>query len=139
MPAIEFLDEVEGILLNLISHSLGIAEIENRIFTAAKHRALIERREKARPVAGGPGLHRSIAHDDESRQVLILSTQPVGNPGPQGRPSGKLRPGVAQVDRRSVIEDVAVATANYADVVGAAANVGEQIRDEEPAPAARLE
>src|SRR5262245_14898168 len=128
MQPVHLIDEAERIALSLAGGSGRVLEIEHWILATAKGSALIDSRQEPSPVGRRTGFHRTFRHDYESRQVLILRSEAIGDPGAETRLARKLRARVSKIDGRSVIEDVTVTTPDDSNVVHAFSNLGEQIR-----------
>ena len=110
---------------------LGLAGDEGALVHRGKERAVPQRRAHRRRHVG--------TEHDISGQILVLGTEPIGEPRPERRTSDLDVAGVHHQHRRLVVRDVGVHRANHADVVGAGADVREQLADLEAALAVSRE
>ena len=85
------------------------------------------------PLPGGDRLRLAEpagrGQDDETRQVVALAAEPVGEPGPHRRPAGDARPGVHEGVRGVVVDRLGDHRADDADLVGDGGDVGEDRAD----------
>ena len=79
------------------------------------------------------------AEHDVAGQVLVLGAEAVGEPRAERRTADLDVAGVHHQHRRLVVRDVGVHRADHADVVGARADVREELADLEAALAVALE
>ena len=103
-------------------------------------RALVHgRQERAVPQRRPDGRRHVGTEHDVAGQVLVLGTEPVGEPRPERWTADLDVAGVHHQHRRLVVRDVGVHRANHADVVGAGADVREELADLEAALAVARE
>src|SRR5579859_3436400 len=69
------------------------------------------------------------AHRDESRQVLVVRTQAVGDPGTHAGADLTRVPAIHQHQRRLVIGNIGVHRADHANIINALGHVGKNLAD----------
>ena len=121
----------------LPSEALGIGEVEDRIpHRTELHPLVAAGQEAASPEAVVERLSSGPLgdHDHECRQVAVLVTQTVGQPGAQTGPPRDLRAGQEKGDGRIVIDGLGMHGPDEAEVVGDLGGPGQELAD----PGSRL-
>ena len=107
MVAIERVQEREPFALALGREPgrRGREQVVNRLARrGTDHRPLIRRRQEARPPVRGSirGKSSRVGQDDERRQVVVQTPQPIRHPRPHPRKARQDEPGVLHEGRRPV-------------------------------------
>ncbi len=143
MPAIQPFDEIQ--FPALLRRVLPIAvDVRNQLLrievllalghTVGHEHALVHGgQERGVPERWPDDCRLLRTQHDESREVLVLRSEPVGKPRPHRRPAGLRVAGVHHEERRLVIRDVGDHRADHADLVGALADMRKQFAELRPA------
>ena len=117
----------------------GILDVQDRIADGAKLNALIAGGEKARsPETVVKGLIGGVAgtlrhHDHERRQVFVVAAESVGEPRADRGPSGELKAGLEESDRRIVVDRFRVHALDKCKLIGALRQMRQQVTQPRPA------
>ena len=120
------------------AHAVGIGQIEHRILAAAELHALVLRRQE--PAAPQPRIERLVAltgareQHDERRQIAVVGSDAVREPGADGRTARLLRSGLEERHCRIVVDRLGVHRLDDAELVHDLGGVRQQFAD----PGARL-
>ena len=137
---VQIFQRVETGALHLARDAGRVREIEHRVARTAEHHALIGGRQKAaRPVGASAAGADAGAEHDESRQVLRLAAQPVEHPRAHGRAAHLYAAAEEQQLAGMVVEGVGVHGAHQAEIVGAGADVRDEIGELDAALPVRRE
>ena len=105
-----------------------VFEVEDRRSGGAEEGALVDRGEEpGAPEGGAAGRAAAGGEDDVSGEVLVFGAEAVGEPGAGG---GEAELGLAALHEELagvVVELVGVERLDFADVVGAGGDVGEEV------------
>ena len=103
--------------------------------------SLVSARQKPRPPVLGAAVARVSAgtHGDKPGEVLVLTAQTIGHPGPETGPDQPRVSAVHQQDRRYMVGHVGLHGTDHRDVVDALPDVGKNLTDFDPALTVALE
>ncbi len=132
--AVEGVDGLDGFVLGGGADAGGILDVEDGIAEGVELDALkVAGQDAAGPLAGGDGLHLAALagghEDDEAGQVVGFRAESVEDPGAHAGAAGDDGAGVHEGVGGIVVDLLGPHGADDADVVGDAADVGEERAD----------
>ena len=134
---VDFFEALEFACLG--SGRLAAGDVAHRL-AGVDDRAGVVRREEAAAEVGDAAVGGDAAvEDDEAGEVLVGAAEAVGSPGAHAGPAEQRVAGVDAVDGVGVVGGEGGHRADDAEVVGAGAEVGEEVADGKPALAVAFE
>ena len=131
---VELPDRVELEALHPRGDPGRVGEVQHRLAVLLEQHAGVGRRQEAVAPGERPRHRPAARHQhDVAGQVLRLAPQPVRDPRPGAGPARRVGPGAEEDLRRPVVELVGVHRPDQCDVVGALADVRQQLRHLQPA------
>ena len=111
-----------------------VGEVQHRLAALLEQHAGMGRRQEAVAPGERPRHRPAARHQhDVAGEVLRLAPQPVRDPRPGAGPARRVGPGAEEDLRRPMVELVGVHRPDQCDVVGALADVRQQLRHLQPA------
>ncbi len=140
MMTVHLIEELQLALLAIVRDMAGPFEMCDRRIGSEDGRTLVGRRhETRRPIPRAiDDVPLTIFHHHEGWEILVLGTESVSNPTSQGGPTTKDRTGVHLANAVGMIEPIAPARANDAEVIGVLRNMREPVRNPQTAVAMLL-
>ena len=119
VPLVHLAQRREQIALLFRLHALRAAEIQDRIAARAERRSLVRGGQEALTVDGGSRANTAFQQHHEAGQILVLTTEPVEDPGTEARTADPRPPVVDQELRLRMREAFVVAGADYREIIDA--------------------